>query len=69
MYLFLTGACYPTNKEILNENQQMKYCYTSPLRLKVLFGKFHLGSFCSLYKLQLMAFAFCKVFWEQLALI
>ena len=60
---------YPTNKEILNENQQKKYCYTFPLRLKVLFVKFHLRSVCSLYTLQLMDFAFCNAFWEQLALI
>ena len=60
---------YPKNKEILNENQQKNYCYTFPLSLKVLFGKFHLKSFCSLYTLQLMGFAFCKVFWEHSVLI
>ena len=60
---------YPTNKEILNENQQKKYCYTFPLRLKVLFGKLHFKSFYSLCTLQLMAFTFRNLFCEQSALI
>ena len=32
-------------------------------------GNFHLRSFCSLYTLQLMAFALCNVFSEQSTLI
>ena len=60
---------YPTNKEILNENQQKKYCYTFPLCSKGLLRKFHFKSFCSLYTLQLMAFAFCNIFWEHSPLI
>ena len=60
---------YLENKETLNENQQKKCCNTFPLRLKVLFGNFHLRSFYSLYTLQIMAFAFCNLFWEQSVLI
>ena len=56
---------YPRNKEILNKNQLIKYCYTFPLRLKVLIGNFHLKSFCSLSMFQLMAFVFSNVFWDQ----